>query len=189
MLVCAPILLPYIAGTRRTWQEGLKATLIFGITRLIVYSILGGAVGYVGYYLFQLFQNQLWGKILWGSAGLFVIALGILIMIGREWRNPFCELLQKRNLSMVVLGAVIGLFPCLPLLAVLTEIMFISEKFYQGFLYGFAFGVGTVVSPLLLLGALAAYVPGKLLRGEKYFNIFCGALLALFGIYLVASKI
>ena len=193
LLVCAPILLPYIAGTKRTWQEGFKATLIFGLTRLTVYTLMGGVVGYIGYYLFQLFYNQLWGMYLWIIAGIFIIILGFLIMFGKRVRNPVCNFLQKQTLedstkSMVILGLLVGFSPCLPLLAVLTEIMFMAEHFYQGFLYGFAFGIGTVISPLLILGALAPLISGKLISSDKaiqVFNFVCGILLLMVGIYII----
>ncbi|MBU1026990.1 MAG: sulfite exporter TauE/SafE family protein [Candidatus Margulisbacteria bacterium] len=197
IIICAPILLPYIAGTKRTWQEGLKATLVFSLTRLVVYTFMGGVVGYVGYYLFQLFQGQIWAKFLWVFAGLFIITLGGLIAFGKGIKNPVCQMLQKQTLanstkSMLFLGLVIGLSPCLPLLAVLTEIMFLAEKFYQGFLYGFAFGIGTVISPLLLLGALAPLIPAKFIKTDKamrVFNIICGALLVIVGLYIIFKKL
>ncbi|MFA4967409.1 MAG: sulfite exporter TauE/SafE family protein [Candidatus Margulisiibacteriota bacterium] len=190
LLICAPILLPFIAGTKRTWQEGFKAALVFGLARLAVYTLLGGAVGYIGYYLFEIFHSRIWGTMLWGGAGIFIIGLGILVILGREAGNPFCRSLQKQKIgsntqSLILLGIIIGLSPCLPLVGVLTEIMFLSEKFYQGFLYGFAFGVGTVISPLLLLGALAPLIPAKLLRFEKTFNFICGALLIAVGVYML----
>jgi len=196
MLVCAPILLPYIAGTKRTWQEGLKATLIFGLTRLVIYTLLGGVVGYIGYYLFQLFYNQLWGMYLWIFAGIFIIALGTLIVLGKGVKNPLCRVLQKQTLedstkSMIILGILIGAMPCLPLLAVLTEIMFMAERFYEGLIYGFAFGIGTVISPLLILGALAPLISGKLIRSEKAiraFNFICGVLLVIVGIYIIWQR-
>ena len=197
MLICAPILLPYIAGTKRTWREGLKATLVFGLTRLVIYSLLGGVVGYVGYYLFQLFYNRLWGVYLWTLAGIFIIILGILIVLGKGVKNPFCRFLQGQTLenstkSMIFLGVVIGLSPCLPLLAVLTEIMFLAEEFYQGFLYGLAFGVGTVISPLLLLGALAPFLTGKLSRTQRsarILNLSCGVLLIGMGLYIIWQRL
>jgi sulfite exporter TauE/SafE len=197
LFVCAPILLPYLAGTRRTWQEGLKATLIFGLTRLMIYSLLGGVVGYVGYYIFKFaFYNRIWGKYLWTFAGSFIILLGILIILGKWMKNPLCRFLQKHALensagSMVILGIVIGLSPCLPLLAILTEVMFLAKDFFQGFFYGFAFGIGTVISPLLLLGALAPLIPAKLFKSElasRIFSIICGILLILIGIYIIQLR-
>jgi cytochrome c biogenesis protein CcdA len=59
-------------------------------------------------------------------------------------------------------------------------------------LYGFAFGIGTVISPLLILGALAPIIPAKLIRTEKasqIFNCACGFLLIIVGIYIVQKVI
>ncbi len=197
MLICAPILLPYIAGTRRTWQEGLRATLVFGLTRLLVYSFLGGIVGYVGYYIFKyIFYNRVWGRYLWAAGGIFIIFLGILIILGKWVRNPVCRFLQKQTLedstkSMIFLGMVIGISPCLPLLAVLTEIMFLAKDFFQGVVYGCAFGIGTVISPLLLLGALTPFISSILFRSEwsfRIFNFICGILMILVGGYIIWQR-
>jgi len=68
--------------------------------------------------------------------------------------------------------------------AVLTEIMFTAEKLYQGFLYGFAFGIGTIISPMLLLGALVSHV-SKRLVSSRVTEVICGGLLILFGVYLL----
>jgi len=180
LLVCAPILLPFIAGTRRTWQEGLKAALLFGLARLGVYTLLGGVVGYIGYYLFQLFYSRAWGVALWSLAGAFIIILGLLVLGGKGNDHRLC-----RSQGPIVLGLAIGLAPCLPLIAVLTEIMFLASGFFQGALYGFTFGLGTVFSPLLLIGVLAPILPGKFPQLAKVFNLICGLSLIGVGLYLL----
>jgi sulfite exporter TauE/SafE len=196
VFICAPILLPYIAGTQRSWRAGLKAAFIFGLTRLVIYTFMGGFVSYIGYYMFKLFFHRSWGMFLWILAGVFIITLGILMILGKGIRNPLCKKMQQQTVdnstkSMIVLGIVIGFSPCLPLIAVLTEIMFLAKNLFQGLLFGFAFGIGTLISPLLLLGALAPVIPAKLFRSEragKIFNALCGILLVGIGIYIVWKK-
>jgi len=193
LLVCAPILFPYIAGTRQGWKEGLRAALVFSLARMVVYSLLGGVMGYIGFYLFNLFYNQTWGRVIWALAGLFIAIAGLQIIIGKKIENPFCRYLSQREAykndwGMFLLGILIGLTPCLPLLLVLTEIMFIAQNFFQGLLYGAAFGVGTLLSPLLLVGALAPIINLKFKHREKLsllFNNLCGIMLILFGFYLI----
>lgn len=195
LLSCTPLFLPYLAGTSRSWQEGLRATIIFGLTRLVVYTCLGGVVGYTGYYLFQLFYSWWWGKIIWGMGGVFIILVGILLVSGEGIKNPFCKILQRQTLGndtrgVIILGVLLGLSPCLPLLGILTEIMFLSEKFYQGFLYGLAFGLGTLFSPLLLLGIFTPLLAEKIRKVEKIgqvFNVVCGVLLIVVGIWVLVK--
>ena len=186
VLTCAPLVLPFIAGTKRDWREGLEAALVFGLARVFVYTLLSGTVGYLGVYLFQLFYNQAWGLAIWLAAALFIISIGILMVAGRQFNNPFCvylqnELLKNKIKGLIILGLIIALAPCLPLIAVLTEIMFTAEKFYQSWLYGLSFGLGTLISPLLILGALVPALFAKFSR----LNIICGLLLVAAGLYIL----
>jgi len=197
LLICAPLIVPYIAGTRRTWEDGLRATLVFSLSRLAVYSILGALSGLVGAYVIGLFVGTPFSFYVWTVGALFIIVLGILIIFGGRVNWGFCRMLDRCAVkdptwSMILLGIMVGLSPCLPLLAILVQIAILSEKFYIGALYGFTFGIGTVLSPLLLLGALAPVLPARLLKTEKaniVFNAICGGLLVLVGVYVLVSRL
>ena len=52
--VCGPALVPYIVIKGKTPREALKLTLIISIPRLLLFSLLGGAVGYLVYNLSSL---------------------------------------------------------------------------------------------------------------------------------------
>jgi sulfite exporter TauE/SafE len=190
LLTCAPLLLPYIAGTDRTWQEGLRSSLIFGLTRLVVYTLLGGVVGYIGAFLFPVFYGSFWGRMIWALAAIFIMAVGGLMLLGRSAANPVCRYFRAltpggRAWSPVILGLLVALAPCLPLLAVLTEIMFAADRFYLGFLYGAAFGLGTAFSPLLVLGAVTPLLGQKLAGNARRLEIAGAVFLILFGLYIL----
>ena len=40
----APLLLPYVGATKRTWQDGVTIGIVFSIGRLLALAILGGLV-------------------------------------------------------------------------------------------------------------------------------------------------
>ena len=185
-LTCAPLVLPLIAGTTRGRRAGLEAVLVFGSARVAIYTLLAGLAGYLGADLFRLFYSQTWALALRLAAGLFIILIGGLMLAGRQFTNPLCVFLQKQTLkhkykSLIVLGLIVALAPCLPLIAVLTEIMFAAEKLYQGWLYGLSFGLGTLISPLLVLGALMPDLAVKFPR----LNVFCGLLLIAAGLFIL----
>jgi sulfite exporter TauE/SafE len=185
-LTCAPLVLPLIAGTTRNRREGLATVLVFGLARVSVYTLMAGLVGYLGADLFRLFYSQNWALIIRLTAALFIILIGGLMIAGRQFANPLCVFLQRQTLkhkykSLIVLGLIVALAPCLPLIAVLTEIMFAAEKFYQGWLYGLSFGLGTLISPLLILGALLPDLSAKFPR----LNIICGLLLIAAGLFIL----
>jgi sulfite exporter TauE/SafE len=168
-LTCAPLVLPLIAGTKRSRREGLEAVLVFGLADL-----------------FRLFYSHTWAMALRLTAALFIILIGLLMIAGRQFTNPLCVYLQRATLknkykSLIMLGLIVALAPCLPLIAVLTEIMFAAEKFYQGWLYGLCFGLGTLISPLLVLGALVPDLSVKFPR----LNVVCGLLLIAAGLFIL----
>ncbi|HVN67712.1 MAG TPA: sulfite exporter TauE/SafE family protein [Candidatus Sulfotelmatobacter sp.] len=183
LLLCAPVIIPYVAGRQQGWLDGLRATLLFGLGRLFSYTLLGGVAGYIGSYLFQIMAGRVWGNVIWSLASALIVLLGVMIALGRGVNNPFCKWAERRS-GIFWLGVMLGLSPCLPFIAVLTGIMFAAEKFQQGFLLGAAFGLGTLISPLLLFGPLAAALPAKL-KGGRFVNWLCGIFLAGYGLQLI----
>ena len=94
--------------------------------------------------------------------------------------------------GLILLGLTVGLLTCLPLLGVLAYIALRATSFWQGALYGFSFGVGQLVSPLILFGVLASSLPAILIKNQRTLSFFrsaCGFLLFLAGVQLIASKI
>lgn len=89
---------------------------------------------------------------------------------------------------MVLLGIMIGLAPCLPLFGVLTYIAFNSQNFLHGAFLGLTFGMGALISPLILIGPLAGGTATLLLKKPLVYKIFgylCGLILIYLGIGMV----
>ena len=195
---CAPMLLLYVAGTREGWREGLKATLIFSLSRLFAYVLLGLVAGFSGVFLASFLQNLGFGSHLWISAGAFVSLLGVLVILGKEPRFHLCRVLSQHTVndstkSMALLGFIVGVAPCAPLLGVLTYIAFSVKDSLIGAFYAFCFGVGTtIITPIVLLGVLSSIVPRLLFKNPKVLDIFrrsCGLLLLFFGARLIVDTI
>ena len=197
LLICGPLILPYIAGTKRSWQEGLHATLIFSLTRLAVYVVLGALSGLIGAFMLAIFLGTPFAYHVWTAGAFIIISLGILIILGRGFNLGFCRGICGHTLdnsvpSMVFLGLLIGFSPCLPLIAVMIEIALFSGNMLVGGIYGFTFGIGTVLSPLLIIGALTPVLPAGILRSDRavrIFSIICGALLIIVGLYVLRARL
>ena len=196
VLICAPVLIPYIAGTQKTWWGGLKATLVFSLTRLLVYVLLGALSGYIGSWLVKLFIASAFTYWVWTFGAGLIIALGLIIMVAGNFDSPVCGYLSRSFIKdpttgMILLGLIVGVSPCLPLIGIMAEIAIFSANIFVGALYGLAFGIGTVISPMLLLGALAPVLPAGLLKKEtslKIFNFICGALMVMAGVYILFGR-
>jgi len=184
----APLLLPYIGATKRSWQDGFKVGLLFSTGRLIALALLGGIATVAFSFINQFFPPQKSGW-LYVIAALFMIVLGILIIMGKGFKIHIGDkILHKGSESMFVMGFLMGIAPCVPYVAILTYIACIAENaVLTGILYGALFALGTAVAPTLL-GTLMGIIPGQLLKKDKLykaFQVICGIILILFGGQLI----
>jgi sulfite exporter TauE/SafE len=194
LATCGPILISYIAATKKSPLGGLRAWFIFSITRVAIYIFLGIIAGFAGAGLFNRFYWEMPGYIIWFAGGGFISILGLLIFAGKQTHFKVCQLLnqsliEKDTKSIITLGVLIGIFPCVPLIGVLSYITMISTHFSQGLLMSAAFGAGTLISPLILLAVLAGAIPRiNILQDEKRLIIFqkiCGLILFLLGFHVI----
>lgn len=175
-LICAPILIPLIISTSKNGKSGVIQTLTFYSGKILSYISLGLISGYAGY----LFKGFITPRVI----GSVLIALGLFVFLQRYSKK--CQFLVKvkgKHLSFIT-GLVIGFRPCPALLALLSVAILTKSAFIGG-LMGFIFGLGTLLSPLIILGFLA----GKWAKLSEKFRginiIICGLFLILLGIWKI----
>jgi sulfite exporter TauE/SafE len=183
----APMLLPYIGATKRTWQDGLKVGLVFSIGRLSALAILGGLATVAFSLINQFFPPQRSGW-LYGIVALFMIVMGICIILGKGFgTRTGNRILDKGTEGMFLFGFLMGVAPCVPYVAILTYIACVAENaVLAGILYAAVFAVGTAIAPMVL-GAFMGFIPGKVLKSSKLLKAFhavCGVVLIFFGFQL-----
>lgn len=198
LVTCGPILISYIAATKKGPIGALKCWFIFSITRVLICAALGALAGTIGSSLYQSYYWETKGFIVWFLGGVFICLLGILIIAGKATHSRICNRLQdifiKRDTKSIIgLGVMIGLFPCAPLIGIISYISMISIRFYQGIILALSFGLGTVISPLIILGLGAGLLPKlKILQNEKTYNWFqriAGGILFFLGAHILVRTI
>lgn len=185
-LFCAPIVFPYILAKGTTAKEGFRTIVVFSLGRIIAYSILGFAAVYLLNTLN--IQNVYFKKI----AGLFIILVGIAYIFGRA-EHKICGLLnkfliEKLRFNMLILGLLVGLSPCAPLVGILTYILVKAATPFTGLLYSVSFGLGTFFSPMLVAGFIAGGLSEIISRHRRLFlfmKILSGIILVYFGLKLI----
>jgi len=190
---CGPFLISYIAATRKDIPRGIMTYILFSCARISVYLLLSLAI----FFLSQFLVSKLLGdfaKYIMISGGLIMILLGVSLVLGKKLEFPFSQslcrnILERDKKSIVSLGIIIGLLPCAPLLAIFSYVGLISRTWFSSLLYALSFGIGTLVSPLILLVILAGLIPRMLMdKKTVYYSIFtfiCGLVIILLGAQLI----
>lgn len=186
LLVCLPLLVPVLIGRAGNWRESLKLVLLFSAGRLVIYCLLG----LLAFFAFQFFLSTSLRFYFKLAVGIFIILNGFLPLLGKKF-PAYCQLIKRfSSLNFFLLGALIGLLPCGPLLGVLTYIAAIAKNALTSLLWSFAFGLGTFISPLLLAGPLAGFFTAFLKKFPGWFfvlQILSALILFYFGLTVIFS--
>jgi thiol:disulfide interchange protein DsbD len=196
-LTCTPILLTYVVATDKKWPKVLSNIFIFLSGRLLAYLILGWLAGLSAEVLNR-FLSSNYSLILRPLGGLISIVLGVFILFAKESDNFFCRLSQNQTVgsgNIFVLGFIVGISPCGPLIALLFEIALIAKTGLGGLFYASSFGLGACLASLIIIAVLAGLLKGLSIkffsskRSNAILKTTCALLLILLGINIFMSSI
>jgi sulfite exporter TauE/SafE len=199
MASCGPLVISYIAGTKKNILQGLGVYLIFSLSRISTYLILAVSVFFLGRFTVEHLAAD-YSKYIAIVGGIFIVVVGVLVAFGQHLTLGLINLkriekfiLKQDTKSMVLFGLITGFLPCAPLIVLLSLISLISRSWFNSLIYSFSFGLGTLISPLVLLVILAGLIP-RFLSGYRvlfyrFFNIACGLVIIFLGIQLIRSGV
>jgi len=193
MASCGPLLISYVVGTGKDIEKSVVAYALFSLSRVSVYLALSILVYLAGKFVVEGLMVAV-SRYVYIFGGIFIILMGVLMLAGKRIEWGICGFLRKKLLerdkkSVFMLGLVTGFAPCAPLLALFSYVALISKSWGTSLIYAFSFGVGTVISPLLLLAVFAGLIP-KFLKDKKevfgrVFNVLCGIIVIILGLRLI----
>lgn len=162
LTACAVTCLPFI-GTWAFGQVGerrLAATLGFLGGRLFAYTVLGALAGGLGAW----FVKELTAG--WGNLVIGISSLGAALWL--VWPQPSrgCSVL-KGSCSPFIMGISLTLIPCAPL-ATLLSTCAASGTSLHGATMGGIFGLGTLLTPMLVLIPAAGSLGQKLKQAHRW---------------------
>jgi thiol:disulfide interchange protein DsbD len=155
---CNVACLPYLGPVFLHESSGWHTVVPFSLGRLCGYAVLGGVAGAAGNAATQLADSSVAAWLLGGAT----VLAGVSLMRRKRGCNvrPSGEHVMRRAVqplpfSLFAMGAGMALNPCLPLGTVLLAAAATAEA-GAGASLGLAFGLGAVVVPAILFGALVA---------------------------------
>jgi len=192
---CGPILLPFVLASGRGALKGLLMGLSFSVGRAVTYSFLGAGAGVAGMAVIQLLQSEAWLFPIQAGVGLLLLLAGMAIIMGWRPKGRLCIVALRLGGGyggLFWLGVLTGLSPCVPLAAALALVAANAPGVVMGARAGLAFGLGTAISPLLLLAALLGAGGRWAERSTKVMGVLrlvAGYGLFIYGAHLLISHL
>ena len=192
---CLPYVASYIAGIGVSFRKGILVTLTYNSGRITAYALIGGAIGILSGAFRFLVSNvsilpfQRYSSI---AFGIVTIIIGANILL--KSRHLSCnhveqekisqgtrKLSQKFDYRAFSLGLSRGLVVCPALLALLVYSLPFAAPI-DSLALAVLFGLGTALSPLLLLGGATGWLLNKAPLFRKWISISGALVLIVLGV-------
>jgi uncharacterized protein len=199
---CLPILAGYIAGVGAGFRRGVKVTLIFNSGRILAYALIGILIGLLSGLITLVAPGvlspfQIYSSIIFGS---ITIAIGANILL--KARKPHVCNIQDVNIAArdknkrfgfdfgaFTLGLSRGLIICPPLVSLLLLYALPFSSPVGTMTLAVLFGLGTTISPLLVLGGVTGWLLNKAPLFQKWISVAGAAVLIALGIVTIVSSV
>jgi len=192
---CLPYIASYIAGIGADFRRGVLITLIYNSGRVTAYALVGGLIGILsGVFRFLVDEVAIASFQEYSSYAFGIVTIAIGISLLQKNRSPSCDCSPKDSEKQAAtsksrrfdvrafsLGLSRGLVICPPLLI----LMLYSVPFAAPvdiFAVAVLFGLGTALSPILLLGGVTGWLLNKAPLFRKWITIGGAAILILLGV-------
>jgi thiol:disulfide interchange protein DsbD len=199
---CLPYIASYIAGIGADFRKGVIATLIYNMGRVIAYALIGGLVGiFSGVFRFVVSESSFSVFQQYSSYGFGIVTIIIGISIFFKSRSASHDCNSECNKNLVLkksgkrfdlrafsLGFSRGLVVCPALVFILLYAISFTGPI-DSFILAVLFGLGTAISPMLLLGGVTGWLLNKAPLLRKWISIVGAGMLIVFGIATLANAI
>ena len=191
---CLPYVAGYIAGVGAGFRRGIAITLTYNAGRIAAYAVIGAAVAALsGLFRVLLSETtllpfQAYSSIAFGFVTIIIGASIILKSRSNKCDNPNLNSGQANlskpargiDIRAFFLGLSRGLVLCPPLIALLVYSLAFATPI-DGLILAVLFGLGTALSPLLLIGGATGWLLSKAPLYRKWISLVGACVLIVFG--------
>jgi len=200
---CLPVVASYIAGVGLGFRQSIKITVIFNGGRIVAYTMIGMFIalfsGLMGFFVSEsaITPFQVYSSIIFGVVTIIVGAM--LMWQTRKRKTSYtCKTDIPRVVTRIkrygigfgafALGFTRGIVICAPLILMLTASLTLVDPLGSVAIAAL-FGIGTSISPILVLGGVTGWLLEKAPLFRKWISIAGGIVLILIGFTTVYSSI
>jgi sulfite exporter TauE/SafE len=191
---CLPYVASYIAGIKAGFRRGVMVTLTYSSGRIVAYAVIGSVAGLlralVDDAFFETYQT------------IFSVIFGfVVIFIGASifFKKASCNACMQKNVEpqrglesfrqnfdvrAFFMGLSRGFVLCPPLVAFLLYAITNYQANYT--VLAVLFGLGTALSPMLILAGVVGWLLEKAPLFRKWTSILGGVVLVLLGVSVLA---
>lgn len=176
-VTCLPFIGTWALGRASGRIEAFAHTGVFLLGRVVIYALLAALAGALGAGLAKSLGGAL-GNAVIGATSVFAGAWLLARPSGRTCGTPASAAPRVARLRRfpyrdalppLALGAALSLTPCSPLASLLVLAAHAGSA-PQGAAYGLAFGLGTAVTPILVLVPLAGRLGREMRAGRAWLS-------------------
>jgi thiol:disulfide interchange protein DsbD len=168
---CLPYVAGYIASAGASFRKSILITLIFNAGRITAYTLIGALLGiFAG--LTHFFADETTRLLLHNYSTIIFSIITIIIGISLLYKNrkTSCNCNQpplnpkwvtsRFDIGAYFLGLSRGLVLCPPLIMLLLSSVLFANP-VNSVAFAVLFGIGTAVSPMLLIGGVTGWLLSK----------------------------
>ncbi len=199
---CLPYIASYIAGIGAGFRKGVSVTLIFNSGRIAAYALIGAFIGVLTTaFRFVLSETSISPFQQYSSYafGIVTIVIGTSMLLKSRSASRDCNPEGSRDMGSkklsgrfdaraFTLGFSRGLIVCPPLVLLLVYSIPFGAPI-DGLALAVLFGLGTVFSPLLLLGGVTGWLLNKAPLFRKWISIVGAGVLIVLGLVTIANAV
>lgn len=190
MLSCMPFLTPILTRSSTT-TAALKTVSAFSAGRVVSYTMLALLAFYFGALIKQFFHNN---TLISFFLGFATLSLGLVMIKQSFSTQKKCKSskIDIKDKNVFVVGLLMALNPCLPLLTLIT-LSAAASSYLSAVSFGVLFGIGAVAFSFLFYGFFLSTLIGGLLKEFKKYakaiEILSATFLIILGILIINQKI
>ena len=187
---CTMSPLLYITATGSGVRHSVKSVLVFSLSRIASYAALGAVAGGSGLLLSKFMGSNVFYIAIGMLTGIVDILIGFSIMLDLQFFHfpgvcRYTGMLLKKGYSMLLLGVLLAVIPCVPFTSFFTQVMVERGGLLAGAVEGSVFGVGISLSvPFWALAIFSGSAPAGILKKQSFLKtlkVICGIILVIIG--------